>query len=226
MATAARTPEVAPVTHVRRIPLVACGALAGIGVAAAVAMLSSREAPEVWTTSLASRPPPADGSSAAPARPESAPVETDTANGVHIGWFRPSGDVPADRLPALQETFSDAVPVRLAGDMWHWQAGDRVALDIPQTGTTVEWVIERVASTLGENRSFIGRATGQARPYRVVVTVGARNAFAHVGSPHGSYELVGNREFGWLMPSAGMDRHVDYSRPDFFLPGEAIRGRP
>ena len=138
-----------------------------------------------------------------------------------VGWSAADrGAVAAERLPAFQETFTDAELVSLASDMRTWQVGTRVAFDIPHTGATVESVIERVETGLAGNISYIGRVVGQDSPYRMVVTMGARNTFAYIGTARGSYEMVGNREFGWLMTSAGMDQHVDYSKPDYYLPGD------
>ena len=143
-----------------------------------------------------------------------------------VGWSAADrGAVEPDRLPPYQETFTDAELVSLASDMRAWRSGSRVAFEIPQTGATLESVIERVETGLGGNISYIGRVVGDS-PHRMVVTVGVRNAFAYIGSARGGYEMVGNREFGWLMTSAGMDRHVDYSKPDYYLPGETQRGNP
>ena len=127
------------------------------------------------------------------------------------------------RLPPRQETFTDAELVSLAGDMGTWQAGSRVAFDIPHIGATLESVIERVEAGLAGNISYVGRVVGQEGSHRMVVTVGPRNAFAYIGTARGGYEMVGNREYGWLMTSAGMDRHVDYSKPDTYVPGDPDR---
>lgn len=144
-----------------------------------------------------------------------------------VGWSAADrGAVAADRLPAYQETFTDAELVSLASDMQTWQVGTRVAFDIPHTGATVESVIERVETGLAGNTSYIGWVIGQDSSQRMVVTVGERNAFAYIGTARGGYEMVGNRDFGWLMTSAGMDRHVDYSKPDYYLPGDSQRGDP
>ena len=56
---------------------------------------------------------------------------------------------------------------------------------------------------------------GADREQGFVLTVSARNTFAHLSTREGSYELVGNARFGWLMATANMDRDVDYSVPDY-----------
>lgn len=168
----------------------------------------------------------ADSVAEVPSASSEAPAQ-DSVRSAQVGWSAADrGAVEPDRLPPYQETFTDARLVSLASDMRTWRAGSRVAFDIPQTGSTLESVIERVETGFAGNISYIGRVGGQDSPHRMVVTVGARNAFAHIGSARGSYEMVGNREFGWLMTSAGMDRHVDYSKPDYYLPGDPQRGNP
>ena len=108
--------------------------------------------------------------------------------------------------------------------MWTWDMGEMISIEVPQIGETYESVIDRVETGLGVNRSYIGRLIDDDHPYSFVITVGERNAFAHLGTPEGSYELVGNTEFAWLMPTANMDQHVDYSKPDYFIPGENDSG--
>lgn len=143
----------------------------------------------------------------------SAPVDPDMA------WFAADRDtVEPARLPMHQDTYTDSVLVRISSGMWSLREGSRVTFDIPHTAARVESVIERVEELLGANRTFLGRIVGQDSPSRVVITVGDRNVFAYIGTRPESYELVGNREFGWLMSSAGMERHVDYGEPDFYVP--------
>ena len=110
--------------------------------------------------------------------------------------------------------------VALAGGMHTWQAGDRVDLVVPQLGISYTTTILRVESLIGGARSYVGRLIEGDRLSTFVVTVGANGTFAYLGTPEGSYELVGNRELAWLMPTANMDRHVDYSKPDYFVGGE------
>lgn len=170
------------------------------------------------------------GSGGGGAETQSAMTEAPVLEGIggtKVGWHAMDRQaVEPDRLPPLQETFTNAQLVRLASDMGAWRAGSRVAFDIPHMGTMLESVIERVEIGLGGNTSYIGRVVGQDSPQRMVVTVGPRNAFAYIGSARGGYEMVGNREYGWLMTSADMDRHVDYSKPDYYVPADSGRGVP
>ena len=168
----------------------------------------------------------ANGVAETPGEPPGA-LAQETVRGAQVGWSAAErGEVEADRLPPYQETYTDAELVSLASYMRTWQVGARVAFDIPHTGATVESVIERVETGLAGNISYIGQAVGQDSPHRMVVTVRVSSAFAYIGTARGGYEMVGNREFGWLMTSAGMDRHVDYSKPDYYLPGDTQQGNP
>ena len=121
------------------------------------------------------------------------------------------------RIPIYKETVVNAVLVALDEEMRAWQAGDRIVLTVPQIGASYDTVIDRVEVGLGNNRSYIGRLMEGELPYSFLITVGDRNAFAYLGTPEGSYELVGNTELAWLMPTANMDQHVDYSKPDYYV---------
>ena len=176
----------------------------------------------------------ADESANASSRSAAEVPTTLVADEPQAAWSLPdAGEVDPLRIPPnRQEGGADGVLVALPEAMWWWRVGERVALFIPHTGDTYHTSIERVVTTLGDNRSYVGRLENDERVYRVVITVGAKSAFAHVATPKGIYELVGNREYGWLMPTASMDRHVDYSQPDYILPeyrrlwGEADPERP
>ena len=147
------------------------------------------------------------------------PPDRLASGGVRPGWTVVNKDAIApERLPPYQETYTDARLVSLTRDLENWGPGSRVVFDIPHTGARLESVIERVESGLAGNISYIGRVDRDGFLRRVVVTVGARNAFAFIDSDQGSYEMVGNREFGWLMSTDGMEHHMDHSEPDYSIP--------
>ena len=130
--------------------------------------------------------------------------------------------VEPERLPEYKEIVEGRVLVELSTGMWSWGEGERITLAVPQTGAVYEPVIERVETMLGNNRSYVGRLIEDDFPYSFVITVGQRNTFANLSTPQGSFELVGGTELAWLMPVANMDRHVDYSQPDYYVPGDDI----
>ena len=122
-------------------------------------------------------------------------------------------------LPAYKEVVQDRVLVRIVDVPGGWRVGQRIAVPIQQLNEVFTPVIERVQSGPNGTRAYIGTLTEVAdRIYRFTITVGPRNTFAHLPTPDGTYELVATGELGWLMPTANMDRHVDYSVPDFGFP--------
>ena len=65
-------------------------------------------------------------------------------------------------------------------------------------------------------------ASSTVEANRFVITVGPRNTFAHIGTSRGTFELVATGgQLGWLMPTANMDQHVDYSQPDYYTQDES-----
>lgn len=128
--------------------------------------------------------------------------------------------VARERLPEYKEIVEGRALVELSTGMWSWGVGDQITLAVPQIGAVYEPVIERVETMLGTNRSYVGRLIEAEFPYSFVITVGQRNIFANISTPQGSFELVGDTELAWLMPVANMDQHVDYSQPDYYIPGD------
>ena len=139
------------------------------------------------------------------------------------GWaFADARAADPALLPAHGATVPDAVLVAVAENLRDWRAGDRVSFTVPQAGATYTSVIERVETGLGPNRSFSGSLIEAGSPYSFVLTAGERNTFANLLTPAGSFELAGNGSFAWLMPTAGMDRHIDHRQPDYVVPELSI----
>ncbi len=130
--------------------------------------------------------------------------------------------VDPERVPEYKEIVEGRVLVELSAGMWSWREGDRITIAVPQIGAVYEPTIDRVETALGNNRSYVGRLIEAEFPYSFVITVGQRNTFANLSTPQGSFELVGDTQLAWLMPVANMDQHVDYSQPDYFIPGEDV----
>ena len=121
-------------------------------------------------------------------------------------------------VPQYKERVAGAVLVEVAEDIRDWQAGERISFTVPQIGITYTPVIDHIETALGHNRSYFGRLTATRSPYTFVITAGERNTFANIATPAGTFELVGNTRLGWLMPTANMDQHVDYGKPDYIIP--------
>ena len=126
-------------------------------------------------------------------------------------------------LPAYKEVVQDRLLVRIADLPGGLRVGQRIAVPIPQLDEVFTPAIERIQSGPGGTRSYIGTLTEAGdRVHRFTITVGPGNTFAHLSTPRGTYELVATGELGWLMPTINMDRHVDYSVPDYIVPETTV----
>ena len=86
----------------------------------------------------------------------------------------------------------------------HWQVGDRLTLPLPQLGETYRPVIEEIDEGFG-SRALLGKIIGEdGTRRRYVVTVGPASVFAFIDTPQGPYELVADRQQGWLLPTSSM----------------------
>ena len=151
-----------------------------------------------------------------PASIDAAPVAPVLPKPMALWQPIPVADVQPVDLPAYKEEVAGRVLVQLAQDLGGWAVGDRIAIAIPQLEATYAPEVLRVARGPGSIRTYAGTLlTADARDYSFVVTVSARNTFAHLSTPQGIYELVGDDRFGWLMPQANMDTHVDQTVPDY-----------
>ena len=208
----------------KSIWIVGCGAVA-LGVALSVWLHNPPASQQRIPERTPIQPAPDRGVAELPDVGTSPATAVDDRVAEGRAWLPADPDaVDPSRVPAYYEDVEGAALVSLAGEMWLWAAGDRLVITVPQTGAAYPSVIDRVVTSLGDNRSYVGRLMAGEQAHAFVITVGSRNAFANINTPQGSYELVGNAEFGWLMPAANMDQHVDYTKPDYYLPGERSDG--
>ena len=134
------------------------------------------------------------------------PVEESAVDAADIPAFAYVADVPGKAL------------VRVASLAAPRAVGDRIEVEIPQLDAAIQLVVERVQEGPGSTRSVSGRAEdGSGGRHGFVLTTGPRSMFARIGTPEGAFELAANRDLGWLMSAANMDRHVDYSKPDTYI---------
>lgn len=127
-------------------------------------------------------------------------------------------EVQALLVPPYKEHVENASLVQLAPDMQLWKQDDQFLITIPQTREQFLVTIAEVSSTLGNNRSYKGKLLDGEHSFSYLITVGERNVFANFKTSKGSFELVGNTHYAWLMPTENMDLHVDYTQDDFFIP--------
>ena len=187
---------------------------------AALFHLASRSPESASTDGPFDSPVVADDESATQtnAPSEATAVQEPAQTDIEALWT-PIDEGSVTDLPAYKEVVQDRVLVRIADVSGGWRVGQRIAISIPQLNEVFSPVIERIQSGPNSTRSYIGTLTGVAdRVHRFTITVGPRNTFAHLSTPDGTYELVATGELGWLMPTANMDLHVDYSVPDFVIP--------
>ena len=123
--------------------------------------------------------------------------------------YAPEWSVEARVLVSVSDVASSAA---------NWRIGDTLALPIPQIGEVYQPVIEEIDDAVGA-RAVLGWISGNDGRRRLfVVTVGPKNLFAFIDTPQGSYELLADHRYGWLLPSSSMKAGWDYSKPDFTFP--------
>ena len=174
----------------------------------------------------AARPGIAQSATGAAAAPEEAQAGSASAAGAPerspIRVWEALDESSVAVLPAYKEVVQGRVLVRLAETGSDWTVGGELEFDVPQLGQIFAGVLERVEEDPWGNRSLVGLLREpHGAEHRFVMTLGARNQFANFSTSRGSFELVASNGLGWLMPTANMDQHVDYSRPDY-----RIRQRP
>ena len=100
-----------------------------------------------------------------------------------------------------------------------WRVGDRLAVELPQLGGVHEWTVEQIVEGWdARSRSTRGWLdSGEGRPRRIVVTVGPGRVLAYVDTPRGPYELAGNAQLAWLVPSSSRTAGIDFTKSDHLL---------
>ena len=195
-----------------------------LGVIPAYFMLRAPEPPEgaVTDSALSSPRETQTQVQAGPAGAQADPTAAQVPAG-HAAWVVVDPE-SVDELPPYKEVVAGRALVRVSEALRLGMAGDRIALEVPQLGRTFDGVVERQESDPYGNVSYIGLLKeANGRDYRFVITAGARNTFAQIGTSRGTFELVASDDLGWLMATAGMDQHVDYSRPDYIIREEPRR---
>lgn len=153
--------------------------------------------------------------SIAVSNPQSSPADTRPRQ----AWSETNvEEIEASLVPKYKEEVEGASLVQLAQDMQLWQENEQLLISVPQTQEQFLVTIAEVSTTLGNNRSYKGKIEEGESSYSFLITVGERNVFANFTTSEGSYELVGNVQYAWLMPTENMDQHVDYTKDDFFIP--------
>jgi hypothetical protein len=133
-------------------------------------------------------------------------------------WSRIEMDSNTPGVPVLKEGVTDAVLVSFDLLPANLEQGDPVNIEIPQIQKNYITRVSRVKRDEGDNSSISGYLMGDGnKKYRFMITIGKSNTFAHINTPEGSFELVGNKKMGWLMPVAAMTRNKNYNKPDYVV---------
>ena len=206
----------------RRLLVSGAALVAVLAILVLVGLPTHRSTPSTAPVPASAEPPvPEPAPIADPSVPRAAPPPA-TQEPV-AAWSEAEVDATT-QLPPYKEVVAGRALVRVSPALRSLDVGDPIAIAVPQLGETWRTVVEEVERGPGAARSLIGALTesgGRRREF--VVTTGNRYVFAWLDTPAGTYELVAPGELGWLMPSVNMDQHVDYSKPDYYIPG---RGNP
>ena len=199
--------------------ILAVAALVALGVILTWFVRRPTGAPDEFVPGQAAERAPGSADASAPMEvPEAPGARRGQAPPVDSAWVIVDAE-SVDELPPFKEMVPGRALVRVSEVLRLGLAGDRIRLEVPQIAEIFDGVIERVDQDAYGNLSYIGLLTGaDGRDYRFIITAGPRNTFAHIGTSRGTFELVGSNDLGWLMPTANMDQHVDYSKPDYFIP--------
>ena len=125
-----------------------------------------------------------------------APAETAgrTSSGADSAWAVVDPE-SVDELPPYKEVVPGRALVRVSEALRLGTAGDRLQLEVPQLGRTFAGAVESVDTDPYGNVTYIGLLTeADGRDYRFIITAGARNTFAHVGTSRGTFELVATKD--------------------------------
>ena len=119
-------------------------------------------------------------------------------------------------IKGYQGNVAGAVPLELK-TQWSSEIalGENIMLSIPQIDSELLLTVTRVKNHIRGIKVIT--ATGIEDSTDLLLTLGPSSTFANVGTPKGTYELVGTGSYGWLMPSKNMDPNVDYTKSDYVI---------
>ena len=119
-------------------------------------------------------------------------------------WRVVTDDIEVPTIPSYVRAISGAVLVDITSlRSSDWQVNDEIIFTIPQVSYTLRTRVEDIDEHVG------GIVTLKSYPdetmfNHMLVTIGRENTFVNLFTPLGEYELVGNREYGWLVPSRSL----------------------
>ena len=85
----------------------------------------------------------------------------------------------------------------------NWQVGDKLAFEIPQTGYVLETQVEETQE-LAPGITNIKSYPDQSMSGHILLTISPKNTFMSLFTPDGEFELIGGRQYGWLVSSRSL----------------------
>ena len=159
-----------------------------------------------------------------------AAVSTDGSDDLSPLWTPVDESTMAVLPPYVDDWSAEGrVLVEVSAVDWLWaaQVGDRLALPVPQLGTTFRSVVDEIDEDVGA-RALVGTITGSDGYHRrSVVTIGPTSLFAFIDTPNGTYEFaidLALQQHGWLVPTTSMLAGWDFSKPDYFIDRDDAAG--
>ena len=150
----------------------------------------------------------------APLIPPSNPSSVSSPSTVIWSVVNNQSEIPD--IPGAQRDIEDAVPIGINYDsLLNLSVGDEIIVEIPQLNSQMTVVLEKIKTHINGIKTITAASLDNSA--NLLVTIGQKSTFANISTPRGSYEFVGNTTHGWLMPSANMDQHVDYTKPDYVI---------
>ncbi|MCY4130458.1 MAG: hypothetical protein OXG15_14585 [Gammaproteobacteria bacterium] len=133
---------------------------------------------------------------------------------LQIAWteIRSPENLPKSKWSRIPD---HAVFVSLNGRFDQWLLHTPVEIHIPHINKTYNAVVDQI--TPNGLLSTTIRASADAEEQdlkRLVLTFGKNQTLAYVSTSHGSWELTGDGQIGWLVSSADLKRSQDYSESD------------
>ena len=110
---------------------------------------------------------------------------------------------------------TDAVLVQLVDSPRNWVVNTDVAVRIPQWNRSLEVGIKDAKVDGFGNATYTGEGlTSNKEAVHLIATVSQEQVMVYVSLDGTSYELNAFDGVGWLIPSASLGQHIDYSIPD------------
>ena len=103
-------------------------------------------------------------------------------------------------------------------DLSGYQAGDRIAVYIPQEDSHYSGDVTDASTTASGNRVLTGFLRSEGQDYRFVFTAGRHQTFGTIYTPRGGYQLETRNGQGRIVATSTLRESLDFSEPDYVIP--------